>query len=205
MDFILRKEITAREKKGNRAINDVGVNLVASFEGIQLNAYRDVVGLWTIGYGHVRGTHGALTITQQEALELLKEDLADTETTVDALTSDVPTTDSQFSALVCLCFAIGAGGFRISSVLKFHREKEYDLWMGSWSRSLASSVADKPSGICTWKNRSGTKRQIHTTRSLTREGEHPGAADSIPDGLGPPIWRERQRVGGGNHLSSSYH
>ena len=29
-----------------------GLNVVRSFEGCSLRAYKDCVGVWTIGYGH---------------------------------------------------------------------------------------------------------------------------------------------------------
>ena len=88
---------------------------------LRLNAYRDIAGSWTIGYGHLSGVQPGMTITQEEAIEILKADLADTEALVDALTSDVPTDDNQFAAMVSLCFNIGSGNFRSSAVLRLHR------------------------------------------------------------------------------------
>lgn len=32
---------------------DAGVALIKSFEGLRLEKYRDAVGKWTIGYGHL--------------------------------------------------------------------------------------------------------------------------------------------------------
>jgi lysozyme len=62
-----------------------------------------------------------MTITDREAVEILKADLADTEALVEVLTSSVPTDDNQFAAMVSLCFNIGSGNFRTSSVLRLHR------------------------------------------------------------------------------------
>ena len=36
-----------------RQINDAGLQLIASSEGLRLSAYQDVAGIWTIGYGHI--------------------------------------------------------------------------------------------------------------------------------------------------------
>lgn len=30
-----------------------GIQLICQFEGLKLERYRDAVGLWTIGYGHL--------------------------------------------------------------------------------------------------------------------------------------------------------
>ena len=63
-----------------------------------------------------------MTITEDQATAFLRDDLADAESVVDAATSASPTTDNQFAAMASLCFNIGGGNFRDSSVLRFHLE-----------------------------------------------------------------------------------
>ena len=108
-----------------RTINDAGLNLIKSFEGCRLAAYQDVAGIWTIGYGHIRGVREGMTITEQQATLFLQQDLADTETAVDSMTSSAPTTNNQYAAMVSLCFNIGSGNLRTSSVLRFHLARDY--------------------------------------------------------------------------------
>jgi lysozyme len=103
-----------------RQINDGGLKLIASSEGLRLNAYRDVAGIWTIGYGHIRGVGPGMTITQDQAMTFLREDLGQAEAAVNAAASSVETDDNQFAAMVSLCFNIGPGNFRTSSVLRQH-------------------------------------------------------------------------------------
>ena len=103
-----------------RAINDAGLNLIKSFEGCKLTAYQDVAKIWTIGYGHIRGVRQGMTITADQATQFLREDLADTEASVDHMTSTARTTNNQFAAMVSLCFNIGRGNFQSSSVLRNH-------------------------------------------------------------------------------------
>lgn len=43
-------------------------------EGCRLTAYQDIVGVWTIGYGHTGGVKKGDKITQKEAEEFLLED-----------------------------------------------------------------------------------------------------------------------------------
>jgi lysozyme len=104
-----------------RQINDAGLQLIASSEGLRLNAYQDVAGVWTIGYGHIKGVGRGMTITQDQAMAFLREDLGQAEAAVDGATSSVATDDNQFAAMVSLCFNIGSGNFRTSSVLRLHR------------------------------------------------------------------------------------
>jgi lysozyme len=104
-----------------RQINGAGLDLIASSEGLRLDAYQDVAGIWTIGYGHIGGVESGMTITENQARAFLREDLGQAEAAVDASTSAVATDDNQFAAMVSLCFNIGSGNFRNSSVLTSHR------------------------------------------------------------------------------------
>jgi len=36
-------------------ISAEGLALIKKFEGCELEAYQDAVGVWTIGYGHIKG------------------------------------------------------------------------------------------------------------------------------------------------------
>lgn len=103
-----------------RIINDAGLALIKRFEGCRLQAYQDVAGIWTIGYGHIDGVIGGTTITQDQADQFLEDDLYATENTVDAVTARATTTDDQFAAMVSLCYNIGPGGFKLSTVLRQH-------------------------------------------------------------------------------------
>ncbi len=61
-----------------------------------------------------------MTITEDQALAFLRQDLGHSEAVVDPATSSVATDDNQFAAMVSLCFNIGWGNFRTSSVLRLH-------------------------------------------------------------------------------------
>ena len=87
--------------------SNAGVELIARFEGVRLNAYDDGVGVWTIGYGHTGpDVHPGLTITMKQARELLRQDLAGAEAQVNE-TIERPLNQSQFDALVSLVFNTG--------------------------------------------------------------------------------------------------
>jgi lysozyme len=86
----------------------------------RLEAYQDVAGIWTIGYGHIGGVEQGMTVTEDQARAFLREDLGQAEAAVDTATSSVETDDNRFAAMVSLCFNIGSGNFRTSSVLRLH-------------------------------------------------------------------------------------
>jgi lysozyme len=112
------------EDNVTRQINPAGLQIIKQNEGCRLTAYLDVAGIWTIGFGSTPAHHGQ-TITQAEADALLVQDVSHACAAVDGATHDVPTTDNQFSSMVSLCYNIGAGAFRGSTVLRLHRAKQY--------------------------------------------------------------------------------
>lgn len=81
-----------------------------------LKAYKCPAGVWTIGYGHTHGVTEGLTITEQIADELLKEDLKDFEKCINDL--HINLRQNQFDALVALVFNIGTGRFQSSTLRK---------------------------------------------------------------------------------------
>ena len=52
------------------------IDAIKRFEACRLTAYQDSVGVWTIGYGHTKGVKRGDKITQQQADEYLRADLA---------------------------------------------------------------------------------------------------------------------------------
>ena len=89
-------------------VSQVGINLIKSFEGCELQAYQDAVGVWTIGYGHTGGVTSSQKITQAQADDLLKKDL---QRFVDGLNAllKVSVNQNQFDALVSFSFNLGLG------------------------------------------------------------------------------------------------
>lgn len=102
-------------------MNDEGRNLIRQFEGCRTRAYRDAVGVWTVGYGHTSmagspSVAAATRVTRARAEAILDRDLERFCGEVASLIR-TPLNDNQFSALVCFAFNVGVGNFRKSSVL----------------------------------------------------------------------------------------
>lgn len=89
-------------------ISDNGLNLIKRFEGCRLTAYRDSVGVWTIGYGHTKGVHSGQTISMGQATEYLRQDCANAERNVNSFDPKYHWNQNQFDALVSFAFNIGS-------------------------------------------------------------------------------------------------
>ncbi len=107
--------------------SDSGIALLKQFEGCELKAYRDSVGVLTIGYGHTGpDVHVGSIWTQQAADNQLKTDLEHFEHGVLNYVK-VPLTQNQFDALVCLTYNIGLGNFGHSTLLRNLNAGNYQL------------------------------------------------------------------------------
>lgn len=117
-------------------MNMAGIELVKRFEGCRLTAYKDAVGILTIGYGHTSMAGGLQVekgqrITAFEAEEILIADLATFELAVIKKLDRTPN-DNQFAAMVSLCFNIGPTAFARSTVCKAFNAGKLDLAGGAF-------------------------------------------------------------------------
>ena len=106
-------------------INQKGLDLIKHFEGLKLSVYDDGTGTLTIGTGHTKGVFEGMIITQEEADELLAEDIKYFEQAVNELVT-VPLTSNQFSALVSFTFNLGRDSLRTSTLLRDLNEGRYE-------------------------------------------------------------------------------
>ena len=92
-------------------INKEGLELIKSFEGCRLVAYKCPAGVWTIGYGHTAGVTQGMVINQTQAENMLKSDMKKYEKYVTDNVK-IPLNENQFSALVSFCYNCGVGNLR---------------------------------------------------------------------------------------------
>lgn len=118
--------------------------LVREFEGCRLTPYQDVVGVLTVGYGHVVPPEMQdTTITQPWANELLLADLAKSAAAVNRLVK-VPVTQNEFDALVSFTFNLGEGHLAGSTLLKLLNAGDKDGAADEfvkWSKAGGKTVA----------------------------------------------------------------
>lgn len=106
-----------------RTLSSNGIAVIKNFEGLRLNAYRDIAGVWTIGYGSTRYHDGKAIkpgdklTTEMQADALFKVTLANFISSVSGLVK-VVLTQNQFDALVSFTYNVGVGGFQKSTLLK---------------------------------------------------------------------------------------
>ena len=95
-------------------ISTNGINLIKSFEGVRLTAYKPVSTekYWTIGYGHYGAdVKKGMTITMQKAEEFLVQDLVKFENYVNNLKRNF--NQNEFDALVSFAYNCGEGNLKL--------------------------------------------------------------------------------------------
>lgn len=100
-------------------VSEQGVAFISRWEGCLLEAYLDIAGVWTIGFGHIAGFkdgrfNAQSVISKEDALALLHEDLKDAVVAVNKLIV-VPMLQWEFDALVSFTFNVGAGALKQST------------------------------------------------------------------------------------------
>lgn len=145
-------------------IGNAGLELIKSFEGCRLSSYTCPAGVWTIGYGHTQGVYEGMTITQEQADNMLREDVKYYADAVDRYNSRFNFTQEEFDALTSFTYNCGVGSLQavmsccntkqeIAEECKLYnkgggvvlpglvrrREEEYKLFMSGASSSSSSS------------------------------------------------------------------
>ena len=122
------------------------INKIIEFEGCKLTAYKCPAGVWTIGVGHTKGVKQGQTITEAQAMSLLKGDLLPCENYVN--NHGVCKTQAEFDAIVDFAFNLGTAALGRSTLLKYIRAKkpeqyirgEFAKWVNSKGMRLKGLV-----------------------------------------------------------------
>lgn len=117
-------------------------DLIKEFEGLELEAYLCPSKIWTIGYGSTFYADGKPVkqgdkITKEQAEALLPNIVTKFAQSVTA-SLKIPVKQNQFDALVSLCYNIGIGNFRASTLLKLVNKGQFDkaaLEFAKWNKS----------------------------------------------------------------------
>lgn len=161
-------------------ISDKGLDLIKSFEGCRLTAYQDSVGVWTIGWGHTKGVYKGQKITQQQADDMLRDDMGIYESKVNKYNDKYNFNQNQFDALTSFAYNVGsidqltangtrtitqisskilaydkAGGKTLAGLTR-RRKAEKELFDTPASATPASSYSEEwVNGV--WYNKDGTQ------------------------------------------------
>lgn len=93
----------------SRILSKAGLNFIMQHEGCRLSAYKDIGGVYTIGYGHTKGVKAGMIIDNLTAEQFLVNDVAEVEKQVNKIDvlGNYNFNQSQFDALCSFTFNLG--------------------------------------------------------------------------------------------------
>lgn len=97
---------------------DSAISMIKAFESCALEAYEDLAGVLTIGWGHTGEVRRDDMITQEEADALLVSDVNKAANGVVSLLT-IGVSINQFNALVDFAYNLGLGALKKSTLLKY--------------------------------------------------------------------------------------
>ena len=112
-------------------------------EGLKLRAYRDTVGVPTIGVGHTKGVKDGDIITKKQAIAFLREDMEDAIEDAKSLCLDWENMSGpRKGVMVNMAFNLGRdrlSGFK--NTLRFINERNYaraatNMLLSKWARQV---------------------------------------------------------------------
>lgn len=140
-------------------LSDRGLALIKEYEGFRAHAYKCPAGVWTIGFGTTKNVQPGDKITKREAERRLREDLHRFQVCVTKAVN-VPLSQGQYDALVSLCYNIGEGAFRKSTLLKLLNQRRYDAACAQFDRWVKAGGRTLP----------GLQRRRDAEQALFRSG-----------------------------------
>ena len=109
----------------NMNISNEGISLIKKFEGCELESYKDAVGVWTIGYGHTKNVKEGMTISKEQADNMLLNELDEyCEYVENAVEVDLE--QCQIDALVSWTYNLGPTSLKNSTMLKVLNNKDFE-------------------------------------------------------------------------------
>jgi lysozyme len=105
-------------------ISQEGIALIKRFEGCELEAYLDSVGIPTIAYGRIKNVEMGDTCTQEQAEKWLEEELPEYEGYINDMVK-VELEQCQFDALCSWVYNLGPNNLKESTLLKVLNEGNY--------------------------------------------------------------------------------
>ena len=139
-------------QKKEMKCNEVGIQIIKTFEGFRSSPYLCAAGVVTVGFGTTRGSDGRPIrmdmepVTKDVGLQLLLNDLAKVERSVGRLIK-IGLNSNEFSSLCSFCYNVGSGNLQMSTLRsKLNRgdrdgaADEFPKWRRAGGRILAGLV-----------------------------------------------------------------
>ncbi|KQP38270.1 glycoside hydrolase [Methylobacterium sp. Leaf104] len=173
-------------------LSAIGEAVLVAREGRRLGAYRDSVGIWTIGVGHTSAAGPPLVtpglrLTEAACDALFRRDVARyVRAVAEAVPGDLP--DHAVDALVSLCFNIGPAAFARSTVVRRLRAGDRT------GAAAAILMWNRPAALIPRRGAEHDQFLTPYDRALPRARRGDANPVSVPGPAQPPLPAPRRTV-----------
>lgn len=115
------------------SLSDMGELFIKQWEKLELEAYPDTGGVWTIGWGTTKNVKQGMKITREKAQEFFKRDIEVFEKAVRKYIN-VPLLEHQFDMLVSFSYNVGEEALRVSTLRRLLNMGKYEEVPGQLKR-----------------------------------------------------------------------
>lgn len=175
----------------------IGRNVLIAREGLKTVAYRDSVGVWTIGVGHTSAAGApkvtpGLKITVKEAEQIFARDLVQYERAVESTIRRVML-PNEFDAFVSICYNIGTGAFKKSTFAKKYNAgaspEEIVRYIMQWTKpaEITSRRQAEADQLCTPYDVAMPKARATDRARVSDKKRHVAQNDPVPTEAGIPV------------------
>lgn len=133
--------------------SNVCVEFIKEYESLRLKAYKDAVGVWTIGWGTIQYPNGKRvkqgdTCTEAQAYEYLMYEINTKSIAIQHHFFNVAINQNMFDALVSFTYNLGVGALAKSTLLKKVKANpqdpairaEFNRWVNGGGKKLPGLV-----------------------------------------------------------------
>ena len=123
------------------------IDAIKRFEACSFTAYRDSVGVWTIGYGHTAGVKRGDKIGMYQAEQFLREDLEKFEAVANKCKRI--STQGRYDAILDFIYNCGPANFEKSTLKKYIEggmetwecQEQFLRWVNAGGKKLGGLVS----------------------------------------------------------------
>jgi len=115
----------------NFQITQQTLDFIGKWEGLELTAYKDIKGVWTIGWGTTDPKYAFPgNVITKELADQLKWEYVNQDVQACNRLVKVPTSPEQQTAVLSFCYNLGIPAFQRSTLLRKLNEGDY---LGAWA------------------------------------------------------------------------
>lgn len=179
-----------------QALPQSGIDLIKSYEGLELQAYLDSIGVWTIGYGHTADVYPGQTISESQAEQILRQDLLTLANKIRAsINPDILYNSNHFGALLSFAFNVGIGALEQSQLFKLFNQGNFEFAAKQFQRWVKAGGTTLPGLVLRRKDEQKLfEEEFEPDEAVTYQRHHYKIIEPLIEQFKDSLWSELSAI-----------